>query len=287
MIVDTHVHVWDLKQAKYPWLENDTSLLNSSWHIGALEADRKDIGITSGVLIQASSNYEDTDWMFETAAETKWIKGVVAWLPLMDSVATKKKLEEDYINRKYFKGIRHQVHDEKDAKWLLQPTVIDSLKILAARDIPYDFVGVLPAHIETVLEIADKVPELRIVFDHLNQPPILKKEKFGRWGELMKEAAKHKNFYAKISGLGTTSGNFQNWHANDLKPYIEFVLEYFGTDHCFCGGDWPVALLAGSYKRIWEAYRDIIEELTTNKEQEKILYHNAVKFYSLEEDKES
>jgi L-fuconolactonase len=199
----------------------------------------------------------------------------------MDPAAAQKKLEEKYLGEKYFKGIRHQVHDETDPGWLLQPAVIDSLKILAAHDIPYDFVGVLPAHIETALEVAKKVPGLRMVFDHLNQPPILKKERFGAWGELMKEAARHKNFYAKISGLGTASGNFHNWHASDLKPYIEFVLEYFGTDHCFCGGDWPVALLAGSYTRIWNAYRDIINELTNSKELEKIFYSNAKKFYSL------
>ena len=280
-MIDTHVHVWDLKKADYPWLKTDRSILNNTWQINQLEQERKEAGITGGVLVQAAGNYEDTEWMFQTAQNTEWIQGVVAWLPLMNPSAAQKKLEEEYLEEKYFKGIRHQVHDEADPKWLLQPAVIDSLKMLAAHGIPYDFVGVSADHIETALEIAQRIPELRLVFDHLNQPPIGKKEKFGVWGELMKKAGQHKNFYAKISGLGTASGNFKNWHASDLKPYIEFVLEYFGTDHCFCGGDWPVALLAGSYTRIWNAYRDIIEELTTEKEEEKIFYINAKKFYSL------
>ena len=62
-----------------------------------------------------------------------------------------------------------------------------------------------------------------MVFDHLSQPPIATNEKFGSWGELMKEASQHKNFYAKISGLGTASGNFKNRNADDIKPYIEFA----------------------------------------------------------------
>jgi L-fuconolactonase len=30
---------------------------------------------------------------------------------------------------------------------------------------------------------------------------------------------------------------------DDIKPYIAFALEQFGSDRCFCGGDWPVSLL--------------------------------------------
>jgi L-fuconolactonase len=53
-----------------------------------------------------------------------------------------------------------------------------------------------------------------MVFDHLNQPPISTNERFGKWGQLMSVAANHKNFYAKISGLGTASGNFSGWKLN-------------------------------------------------------------------------
>lgn len=281
MIIDTHVHVWDLKRAEYPWLKGDTSILNQTWRIEQLEAERKAAGVTSGVLVQASGNLEDTELMMETADKTDWIDGVVIWLPLMDAKATQRLLEERFLKEKYFKGVRHQIHDEKDAKWLLQPEVIESLKILAAHDIPYDIVAVLTEHVETALQIAEKVPGLRMVFDHLSQPPISQKEKFGKWGELMKAAAGHKNFYAKISGLGTASGNFQNRKMDDIKPYVEFVLKYFGTDRCFCGGDWPVSVLASSYSQIWKIYKEIINELVSEKDRDNIFYKNAQSFYNL------
>jgi L-fuconolactonase len=281
MIVDTHVHVWDLSKAEYPWLKGDTSLLNQTWKIDQLEEDRKTAGITEGVLVQASGNVEDTDNMFQAAERSEWIAGVVAWMPLMDPIASQNLLEEKYASHKYFKGIRHQIHDEKDPRWLLQPAVIESLKMLAMQDIPFDVVAVIPAHIETALEVAEKVPDLRMVFDHLSQPPIKSKERFGEWGELMKMAAQHKNFYAKISGLGTASANFETWKASDLQPYIEFVLQHFGTARCFCGGDWPVSLLAGTYSRIWQAYKDVVGELLNEREQQQVFYSNAKQFYSL------
>jgi L-fuconolactonase len=278
MIIDTHLHIWNLDRAEYPWLQGDVSILNQTWTIEQIEEERKEAGITGGVLVQASSNMEDTLLMLETAYQTSWINGVVAWLPLMDPQATSQILEEKYLKEKYIKGIRHQIHDEKDPQWLLQPSVIESLERLVVYDIPYDVVAVLPAHIETALEVAQRVPGLRMVFDHLSQPPIATKEKFGRWGELMKETSKHKNFYAKISGLGTASGNFQNRKADDIKPYVEFALQHFGADRCFCGGDWPVSLLADSYTNTWETYKNILKELLTKEEQDKVFYANARKF---------
>ena len=138
----------------------------------------------------------------------------------------------------------------------------------------------LPEHIETVLEVASKIPSLKMVFDHLNQPPIASGEKFGRWGELMQEASKHKNFYAKISGLRTASKNVQ-WSTNDIQPYIEFILEHFGFDRCFCGGDWPVSLLAGSYSHTWNIYREVMDSLLNNEQREKVYSANAIAFYRL------
>jgi L-fuconolactonase len=282
MIVDTHIHVWDLEKAEYPWLEGDRSILNRTWKIEELETERKKAGETMGVLVQASGNFEDTRLMMEIAGQTDWIAGVVGWLPLTDPIATQKVLEEKYLKEKYFKGVRHQIHDEPDANWLLQEEVMESLKILAAHNIPYDVVGVLTDHIETALKIAEKIPALRMVFDHLNQPPIAKNERFGRWGELMKQAAGNENFYAKISGLGTTSGKGDTWSADDIKPYVEFVLHYFGSDRCFCGGDWPVSELAGSYSKTWSIYKTVINDLVKEEEErEKIFYWNAKNFYGL------
>ncbi len=281
MIADTHVHVWDLERAEYPWLENDTSILNNTWQIEQISDERKKAGITTGVLVQASGNMEDTGLMLDVAYKTDWISGIVGWLPLSEPATTGQLLEDRFLKEKYFKGVRHQIHDEKDPQWLLQPAVIESLKMLAVCNIPFDIVAVLPAHIETALKVAEYVPGLKMVFDHLSQPPIASKERFGKWGELMKEASTHKNFHAKISGLGTASGSFQNRKEEDSKPYIEFALQYFGTDRCFCGSDWPVSMLANTYTGTWQVYKNILHELLTEKEREVVFYNNAQRFYNL------
>ena len=55
-MIDTHIHVWDLGQAKYSWLEGDTSILNRNYALEELETERSKAGVTEGVLVQAASN---------------------------------------------------------------------------------------------------------------------------------------------------------------------------------------------------------------------------------------
>ncbi|MEO9475757.1 MAG: amidohydrolase family protein [Cyclobacteriaceae bacterium] len=279
-IIDTHIHIWDLENIRYGWLEGDTSILNQTHHLNQLENAHQEAGVTGGVLVQAENHFEDTDWMLLNAERTDWIQGIVGWMPLMTPQQTSDALDK-YMKNPYFKGVRHLIHDEKDPKWLLQSEVIESLQMLADRNIPYDVVGVLPAHIETALEVARKVPNLKMVFDHLNQPPMAKNERFGTWGELMSEVAKNMNFYQKISGLGTATGDWKNWSAETVKPYVSFVLEHFSVDRCFCGGDWPVSRLAGEYDRTWDVYKTLLDSLLDAQDLDKVLFSNANNFYNL------
>ncbi|MCW3093772.1 MAG: amidohydrolase family protein [Ferruginibacter sp.] len=280
-LIDTHVHIWDFEKADYDWLKNDESILNRNYSIDEFDEARVEVGITEAVLVQAANNFEDTDHMLEVAGDKDWVSGVVGWLPLMNPGQTLKALEDKYARNPFFKGIRHLVHDEPDPQWLLQDEVIESLKILSSFNLPFDVVAVLPKHIETAMEVANKVPGLKMVFDHISQPPISTKEKFGLWGQLMEEAANMDNFYVKVSGLGNTSKNFYQWTAADITPYIEFALEKFGSDRCFCGGNWPVSLLAESFTNTWEAYIKVISSLLDESQQEKVFYTNAQKFYHL------
>lgn len=280
MIVDTHIHVWNFEKAHYSWLDGDRSILNRTYNTDEIDAERKNLGITTGVLVQAANNLEDTHWMLQLADETGWLKGVVGWLPLMDPSSTQDLLENKFLKNKYFKGVRHLIHDEVNAEWLLQPAVLESLEILADHKIPYDVVGVLPAHISTVLKIAEKIPHLEMVFDHLNHPRMDGEDIYRQWKSLMISAAGHKNFYAKISGLGTVADK-AGWTEDDVKPAISFALETFGADRCFCGGDWPVSLLGGSYTKTWTAYKNIITALLSKDEREKVFSKNALKFYKI------
>ena len=279
--IDTHIHTWNFDRAKYSWLDGNTTILNRTYLINELEPHLDPAGVTGGMLVQAANTEAETEYMLEVAAQTSWLKGIVGWLPLQRPEKVLKILSTGYAKQPLFKGVRHLIHDEPDTKWLLQQPVVESLQLLANANIPYDVVGILPEHLETVLQVLEKVSNLKIVLDHLNQPPIKQKEQVGRWGDLITEVAGNPNAYAKISGLGTTTGKGEDWKMDDIKPYVAFAIEKFGTERCFCGGDWPVSLLAGSYEHAWKVYRQTLSSLLDENETAKILYNNAVRFYQL------
>ena len=282
-VIDTHVHVWDFDQAEYPWLKGDTTLLNRTYALEELEPARIRAGVTEGVLVQAANSGEDTAWMLAVAARSGWITGVVGWLPLQDPAATAMLLEQQYTSGGMLKGVRHLIHNEADPAWLLQAPVLESLGLLAAWDVPYDVVGIIPAHLRTALRVAEKWPKLRLVLDHLNQPPIGRPGEEKEWKELMTAAAAHENIYVKVSGLGTAAGRGFDWRPEDLEPWLAFAVHHFGAGRIFCGGDWPVCLLAGSYEKAWAAYRELLGRYLNREERDKVFRSNAQRFYKLPE----
>ena len=280
-VIDTHMHSWDLQKVRYSWLDGDTSILAQNYYPSGIEDQLQAANVSAAVMVQAANNIEDTAFMFDCAAQYPWIIGVVGWVDLLNPETAKKQLEA-HLQNKYFKGIRHLIHDEPDHNWLLQSAVIKSLGILADHGVPFDVVGVKIEHIKAAIQVAKQIPHLKMVFDHLNHPPIATSEQFGAWGEAISEAAAMPNFYAKISGLGTCCADFNDWSANTIEPYIAFVLEHFGIDKLMIGGDWPVSLLAGDYAGTHIKYQTVLEKLVAPENQEKIYSTNATSFYKLD-----
>jgi len=154
-LIDTHVHIWDLEHIAYPWLEGNTSILNRTYQIAELTPQLQSAGVSKGILVQASSNAEDTNAMLQVAEHTDWIQAVVGWLPLMYPNQSGLALEQ-YIKHPYFKGVRHQIHDEPHPDWLLQPVVLESLNLLAQQNLPYDLVGIKTDHIKQQYQLQKK-----------------------------------------------------------------------------------------------------------------------------------
>jgi len=262
-------------------LQGDTSILARNYLPDELYPQLSKVNVTSAVLVQAANNLEDTELMLSAAAHNDWIQGVVGWVPLEDPSKTQTLIENWKVTQPYIKGIRHLIHNEVNDEWLLQDKVIESLKILAHHHITYDIVGVKEAHLKAAITIAEKIPSLNLVLDHLNNPPIPHQSQMDIWRTNIKLAAQHKNIHAKISGLALATGKFETWTSADIQASIEYALEQFGTDRCFCGGDWPVSLLAGGFVKSINAYREVIENCLPVIDQEKVYFKNATLFYQL------
>jgi L-fuconolactonase len=277
-IIDTHQHLWDLSKVEYSWLVPEYGPLYRTYLPAELEPQLAPAGVIATVLVQSANSYADTVYMLDQADVHPWMIGVVGWVPLLDPEETGRALER-FTSNPYFRGMRHLIHEEVNPYWLLQEPIYESLQLLAEQGLTFDVVATKHEHLECVHQLSERVPELRMVVDHLAQPPFQAGEP-GQWGEDMSIAARNPNVYAKISGLGTASGNWEGWSADDIRGLVDWAIERFGPERCMGGGDWPVSVLAGGYVKAWTAYREILSQRPLA-EQEQILHKTAMAFYGV------
>jgi L-fuconolactonase len=219
--------------------------------------------------------------MLAHAAERPWIGAVVGWVPLTEPAAAAAKLDAEYLANPRFKGVRHLNHEEADPDWLVRPAVIDGLKVLEERGLVFEVVAVHPLHLGHVPALARACPGLAIVIDHLAKPPIASGID-DAWRRDLRAAAEHPNVHAKVSGLNTAA-DWEGWSADDLVPAIGFAIEAFGPDRLMFGSDWPVAILAGDYAKVWAETNRALDILgVTGADRAAILGTNAATLYSIE-----
>lgn len=277
MRIDSHQHFWDLNNPKlsYPWMPPAPSPLRRNY----LPADLKPLldsnRFDGCVAVQACQVDSEAEWLLGLADKNSFIKGVVAWVDLKDPhVGNRLDVLQKHSR---FKGVRHIIQDEPDVNWALQADVIRGLKELERRDIPYDML-VKPPQLHVVQPIADKLPKLRMVIDHIAKPLIVQ-HVMEPWAKQMETLSKAPQIWVKLSGM-ITEADPKNWKASDLAPYVHHVYQLWGAERCMFGSDWPVCLLAGSWKQVLAALTQALGPLQQDV-REKILGETATKFYRL------
>lgn len=121
-------------------------------------------------------------------------------------------------------------------------------------------------------------PDTAFMLDHIAKPNISERV-LDPWRDQMRELASFPNVLCKISGVATEADQTA-WTPDDLAPYVRHVLDVFGEDRVAFGGDWPVALLATSYRR----WVDTLDQLTadlSDTARAKLWGENARTFYRI------
>jgi len=257
MVVDAHHHLWDPAHRDYPWMAGDAlAPIRRRFDAGDLKPLLDANGIERTVVVQTVSSQEETREFLQTAAENDFIAGVVGWVDLTDrSVAkTLAELKQSETGR-FLVGVRHQVHDEPDPEWLLRDDVQRGIAAVGEAGLVYD-VLVRTRELPAALEAVKRHAGMRFVVDHAAKPRIAAGSWDAAWEKALAPLAEHANVTCKLSGL-VTEADWKSWTPEQLEPYVNRVLAWFGPDRCMFGSDWPVCLLAAPYGDVVEVMRSI------------------------------
>jgi L-fuconolactonase len=276
--IDSHQHFWNPSEIPTPAPPpKAASVLGRAFLPKDLHDEISSVGVRHTVLVQGLPQIPQYNrWLFDRARQTAFVAGVVAWMDLERPDAGSAAILQLRKEAK-FVGIRHIVNREPDRNWILRSPVLASLRTLAAHGVPFDMV-VNPEHLRNVIRLFEKAPELHLVMDHLGNPDIAAGGS-PEWKELLAEIAKQPHAYCKISGM-ITQADWQKWTVSDLKPYVQHAVEVFGWNRVMFGSDWPVCLLAGTYRQVWRAANQALGDMTMEQRQ-KVFGANAIRFYGL------
>jgi predicted TIM-barrel fold metal-dependent hydrolase len=83
MIVDSHVHVWDLARRPQPWIDPGTmGVIHRSFGLDDLRHALDSAGLPEAVLVQVLNHPDETADFMRLAARTAVVAGVVGWVDL-------------------------------------------------------------------------------------------------------------------------------------------------------------------------------------------------------------
>ena len=279
LVVDAHHHFWDPAQRHYPWMGDELAAIRRRFGPEDLRPLLAPSGVDRTVLVQTISSVDETREFLATAANADFIAGVVGWVDLMDPEIGEKLVQlREGPGGSFLVGIRHQVHDEPDPSWLLRPAVQRGLRAVGGAGLVYDLLvrtRELPAALETVRWL----PAVRFVIDHIAKPQIAAGPRDAAWEHAMAPFADCPNVSIKLSGM-VTEASWGDWTPDDLRPYVQHAVEWFGPDRCLFGSDWPVCLLAATYDRVIGSLRDVLHEMDSAT-SEAVFGGNAIRLYRL------
>lgn len=277
-VVDAHQHFWDPGRADYPWLTDSLAPIRRRFGPEDLRPVLVERGVEYTVLVQTRSSLDETREFLRIAASTDFVAGVVGWVDLTDPEvrSTLDGLRRGPVGT-HLVGLRHQVHDEPDPRWLLRDDVRRGLRAVEEAGLVYDFL-VRTRELPAALAVAREFAGIRFVIDHIGKPSI-RAGATREWAAAMAPFADLPNVFCKLSGM-ITEADWTGWRPADLVPYVRRVCEWFGEDRLLFGSDWPVCLLAGSYVQVFDALQFALGEYSAVA-RAKIFGANAVRLYRL------
>ena len=166
MIIDTHLHVWDLARFRYSWI---SPCVSATLHRTYLPTDIgrhfQSCGVTGAVFVQANDLIEESEWVLGLTEQHLWLLGVVGWVDLA-APDIERTLDRLSANPR-FKGVRAGA---PGPNWLLNDSVQPGLRALAKVNLCLD-VLTGPDEFALLPKVASLHPDLSIVLDHLGGPP--------------------------------------------------------------------------------------------------------------------
>ena len=241
-VIDTHIHLFDPTRPQgVPW-PGKNNPAHKVMYMPSLPSRYRGVveglGIVGAIEIECSAWLEDNQWVLDVAKDDTVMVGTVGHLT-PGTPDFRAQLERFHKNP-LFRGIRYGLGG-RAGEQVDKPEFIADLKALAEADLGLDTANPSVELLANVVRVSDKVPNLRIIVDHLPQmlrPPEGPAQ--ASYDASMKALRDRPQVYVKVSEvLRKVEGDKIPTDLAFYRPRLDEVLDTFGIDRVLYGSDWP------------------------------------------------
>jgi L-fucono-1,5-lactonase len=279
-IIDAHIHLFDGRRTQGAGYMGSASYrAQSQTSLPDLYAPlARPSGIVGAIVVESSARVEDNQWYLEVAEADRFMVGVSGRLDPYNPQFG------EYLARfqknPLYRAIRaSRFYTNTDGKVTLDPPAVENLKLLAQADLAQDTANPSMALMTANVMLADAIPGLRIIMDHL---PSFDPTPDGRaaYEAVIKEMAARPNIFVKLTAVYHPRLDTKQVVSDymPLRERLEYLYGMFGEDRVMFGTDYPnsygVATISeevGLMKKFFST--------KTRSQAEKYFWRNAARVY--------
>ena len=235
MIVDTHVHVWEIDPPKYPVGPTAPSWTSEPDEPGTADELIEDMdanGVDLSVLVQTSWSTWDNGYIADSVARFP-NRFVGHGLIDPQDVAGNAELVRYWMADRGLVGFRFHPFYYPDEKILIAKENRPMWEELASRDALIQF-HMRAEDADQVGEIARRHPNMTLLIDHMGYPNV--DEGLAPFAPVL-SLAQHPNIIVKISDVKGRSKEV--FPFRDVHRFVRALLDDFGADRALWGTGYP------------------------------------------------
>lgn len=259
-VIDAHIHLFDPERpGGVPWPKPaDTALYRPALppRYQRLAAPHHVVG---AIAVECSPWLADNFWLLNAVEQNPIMLGFIGDLEpaAPDFAATLAQLHRSPL----FLGIRYgNLWDRDMGAAASRPEFIAGLKRLAQAGLTLETANPDAALIAAVMQVSDRVPDLRIVLDHLPNAAAPSDGAARREYEAnLRELAARPAIFVKGSEIVRRINGEVSLDVGAYKTALDQIWGLFGDDRVFFGSDWPNSDSLASYDQTFGVAQQYME----------------------------
>lgn len=276
-LLDTHQHLVYRDKAGYGWTKDIPPLAENNFTLQDYKKLTEGLGIGGTLFME--TGVDDPDYKVETNHvhslmnnPESHIKGIIASIRPEEDEGFDSWLDEtNNLGVLGYRRILHVTPDEMSQSDIFRKNV----RKIGSAGKTFDMCF-LSKQLHIALELAQSCDNTMMVLNHCGVPDIAGNA-LDPWRKDIENLSKMENVNCKLSGImaycAPDTSSFET-----IKPYVDHIINCFGSDKIVWGSDWPVVNLAKGIQEWISVTRKILNSMSDD-EAESIANGNAQRIY--------